>query len=334
MLTYRVRPRVIKFEPATRIQPPVSADVTFAFAPKQCFGTDSGGGRSAVRAVPATVTFNRSSGQYSVESTPPLAPISLLIEQKESRLSIIGERVTVTKMVASEKELSSLIETVYYLLPLLLAVEFADPPIVEEVRGAVDGADFGWYLVEWRAELLTTTQERQTHNGEGAWRRLQRLAASDNRRLVAALHYFHVAARLERVSASPGEFLAEALLNYSKILEVLFSPSRDVVRTELKSLGYSEDEIERDFIPAMLLRSQVDVAHVSLTLFNDDQLSTLHRYADRAEASFRRLLSRLLLRFDQGTLVLPQYQLHSADPETAVTIERMARSLDALGDRP
>ena len=334
MFTYRVRPRIIKFEPGTRIRPPVSADVTLVFAPKQSFGTESGGGRSAVRAVPATVNFNRSSGQYFVESDPSLAPIALTIEQEDSRFSVAGEHVTVTKVVESEKELANLIEAAYYLLPLLLAVEFADPPIVEEVKGAVRSAAFGWYLVQWKADLLTTTQEKQTSHFEEAWHRFQRLLSTDNRRLVAALHYFHVAARLERVSGSPGEFLSEALLNYSKVLEVLFSPSRDTVRKELTSLGYAKEEIERDFIPAMLLRSKIDVAHVSLTLFNEDQLSTLHRYADRAEASFRQLLSRLLVRFDEGTLALPQYQLHEADAETATTIERIASSLDALGDRP
>jgi len=40
----------------------------------------------------------------------------------------------------------------------------------------------------------------------------------------------------------------------------------------------------------MLLRSKIDVAHVSLVLFTPEQLHTLHRYADRAEVAFRRLL--------------------------------------------
>lgn len=190
MLTYRVRPRVIKFEPGTRIRPPISADVTFVFAPKQAFGTEVGGGRTAVRAVPATAHFNRSTGQYFAESATSLAPITLAVEQEGTRFSVAGERITVTKVVESERDLSNLIETVYYLLPLLLAVEFADPPVVEEVKGVVGDAEFGWYLVQWKAELLTTTQEKQTNHIRDAWHRLQHLLRAENRRLVAALHYF------------------------------------------------------------------------------------------------------------------------------------------------
>jgi hypothetical protein len=157
---------------------------------------------------------------------------------------------------------------------------------------------------------------------------------SENRRLVAALHYFHVAVRLARVATSPGEFLAEALLNYCKVLEVLFSDSTETVRLRLKELGYASEEIERDYVPAMILRSKIDVAHVSLALFTPHQLATLHRYADRAEGAFRSLLSRVLERFDAGSLDLPDYELHAADSETTAIIERMASALATLGDRP
>jgi len=333
MLTYRVRPRILKFDPGTKIAFPALAEVTFQFAPAQAFGVEAGGGRTAVRAVAATMTFNVRTGQYTVESAQPLAPLQLLVDDSDVRLTVLGNKVTVAKIVTSEKELLSLIEAIYYVLPLLLAPEFADPPVIENVEGTVAGARFGWNLQQWKAELVTTTQEKQTDRVRNAWHRLPRVISSDNRRLVAALYYYHVASRLERVSASPGEFLAESLLNYCKVLEVLFSASIDTVRKHLRALGFADDEVERDFIPAMVLRSKIDVAHVSLTLFTDSQLITLHRYADRAESSFRTLLSRLLARLDDGTLVLSDHFLHGADAEAAAIIDRMAQALAALGDR-
>jgi hypothetical protein len=334
MLTYRVRRRTLKFEPSTKIIVPALAEVTFSFAPPQAFGTEPGGGRTAVRAVPARLLFNARTGQYTVESSPPLAPLELDVENGGVRFAVAGNQVTIAKTVASEAEFANLIEAVYYLLPLLLVAEFADPPVIENVEGNVGGAHFGWNLQTWKAELWTTTQEKQTERLRAAWRRLQLIASSDNRRLVAALYYFHVAARLERVSASPGEFLAEALLNYCKVLEVLFSPSRDSVRRELGNLGYTAEMIERDFIPVMLLRNAIDVAHVSLTLFTPEQLLTLHRYADRTEKSFRDLLSRVLIRMDAGILVLPEHDIRGADANTSALIDTMAESLATLGDRP
>ena len=308
--------------------------MTFSFAPSQAFGTEPGGGRTSLRAVPATVHFNVRTDQYTVESNPPLAPLELAVEDGDVRFCVSGNQVTIAKTVESEAEVVKLIETVYYLLPLLLAVEFADPPVIENVEGNVGDAHFGWNLEGWKVELRTTTQEKQEERLGAAWRRLSLIASSDNRRLVAALYYFHVAARLERVSASPGEFLAEALLNYCKVLEVLFSPSRDSVRRELSNLGYTAEIIDRDFIPVMLLRNKIDVAHVSLTLFTPEQLLTLHRYADRTESTFRDLLSRVLMRLDASTLMLPEYDLHGADEDTNAIIETMAESLTTLGDRP
>jgi hypothetical protein len=71
------------------------------------------------------------------------------------------------------------------------------------------------------------------------------------------------------VAVTAGEFLAEALPNYTKVLVVLFPgqpgvETMDSARAGLRQLGYPDLEIERDFIPAMALRSHIDVAHVYL----------------------------------------------------------------------
>ena len=333
MQTYRARARVIKFDPGTTLSEPATASISFTFAPGQAFGTEPGGGRTAVRSVAATVLQNRQTGQFTVESSDPLVPIHLDIEDGRFSVEVRGNRVAVKATIASEKELSDLIETIYYGVPLILAADFADPPIITEVAGTVNGHVFGWNLVGIRTVLHTTTQQRQIQRIEGAWYRLWKLVAPENRRLLAALQYFHVAARLERVSVTPGEFLSEALLNYAKILEVLFTASTKEMRRQLATLGFATDAVERDFIPTAILRSNFDVAHVSLVLLTSAQLEILQRFADRAEVQFRDLLSRVMDAFDKGTLILPPYEMHAADKETANTIERIAHALSALGDR-
>jgi hypothetical protein len=62
------------------------------------------------------------------------------------------------------------------------------------------------------------------------------ISAANRRRLVAALFYFHVACRVKREGQIPGEFLAEALLNFHKVLEVLYGPDRVTVRPIFDSL--------------------------------------------------------------------------------------------------
>jgi hypothetical protein len=55
------------------------------------------------------------------------------------------------------------------------------------------------------------------------------------------------------------------------------------VRSGLARLGYSKVEIETWFLPALLLRAEVDVAHVRLTLFSYEQLKTIQDYAEQVE---------------------------------------------------
>lgn len=80
-------------------------------------------------------------------------------------------------------------------------------------------------------------------------------------RLSASVQYFQVASRLIVVGLSSWEFMAEAILNFSKVLQILFGEKMDDVRVGLSKLGYSDDEIEMDFIPLMVLRNTFDVGH-------------------------------------------------------------------------
>ena len=63
---------------------------------------------------------------------------------------------------------------------------------------------------------------------------------------------------------SPWEFMSEVLLNFAKVLEVLFPASEsqtiDAARAGLRELGFAEDEVEKWFVPALALRNHLDVA--------------------------------------------------------------------------
>jgi hypothetical protein len=71
--------------------------VTFEFAPAQAFGAERGGGRTAVRAVEAVATFNVRTGQYTVESKTPLAPLAINIDLEDLQVSVAGEKVAFVK---------------------------------------------------------------------------------------------------------------------------------------------------------------------------------------------------------------------------------------------
>jgi hypothetical protein len=136
---------------------------------------------------------------------------------------------------------------------------------------------------------------------------------------------------LSRQGATPGEFLGEVLLNLAKVLEVLFPPAEaiktlDAARLQLRALGFSDVEIERDYIPAIALRNNIDVGHVHLGLFSSDQLTVLHRYAEDAEEPFRVLLDRILRKVASGEYQIEPYEIRTAGRDAIDIVERIRAS--------
>lgn len=179
--------------------------------------------------------------------------------------------------------------------------------------------------------MKPTSQEWQEKLFSESWLRLPLVAEPRNRRLFAAIHYMHVATRLARAGATVGEFLAEVILNFSKVLEVLFPPAgdgktRDAVRAGLRQLGYCDDDIEKLFLPAMALRNEIDVGHVELALFSIKQLSAIHAYTEVAEASFKELLNRVFSQIADGSWSLSPFVNVGLPRGTRKVISRLEES--------
>jgi hypothetical protein len=289
------------------------------------------GGRTTTQSQPATAYFNANTGAHFIESKVPLTPLSVCIESTGLSLQLQGNVLVVSGQFVSLQSVQEILEAVYFVFPALLNLAFADPPFVERVDGTIGDTSFRWELLDWKMDFEVTTQEKQERAVAEAWQRLISLQL-ENRRVVAAIHYFHIACRLARASQTPGEFLSESLLNICKALEVLYPPSgglqtMDSVRIGLKTLGYVDKEIERDFIPAMALRNNIDVAHVSLTLFTQQQLTVLHAYSERTEVAFRRLLGRVLTKMAAGQIQIEPYTISQPLREVQKIIERIGANL-------
>lgn len=330
MLTYQVRPRVLRHKPGEELTFPAQCEVRFHFQPLQPFGAAAGGGRTAVRAVAARALFNANSDAHMVESNEPLSPLAITVQEPDRTTRLVGTTLRISQQFESLRELEDTIQSIYFVLPTLLNVSFADPPYIERVDGEADSISFRWGLAEWRLEFRTTTQNEQEERFAKAWDRMGVLSELRRRRLVAGLHYFHVACRLAREGCTAGEFIAEVILNLAKSLEVLFPPARDshtreAARSGLRALGFSDKDIECNFIPAMALRNEIDVGHVELGLFTMDQLKIIHRFTERAESAFRELFERLLSRIESGETDVASHELSPSRDGAIAVIERLRK---------
>ena len=343
MFTYQVRPRIYRHPEGKEISFPNDVELVFHFRPLQPFGKEVGGGRTTVRNVGASTIFNANSGQYWIESKHPLSPLEVIIKEQIRLIKMLGNELHIQARFNSLEEMNEIVLPLFFGFPILLNVEFADPPFVERVDGTVGETTFRWELVSWRMEVDITTQEKQEERIIQSWERFNVLSNPDNRRIIAALHYFHVACRLCRTGNSPWEFMSEVILNLSKVLEVLFPPNTpdrktiDAARTGLIELGYSDIEIERNFIPTMAIRNQIDSAHVDLSIFTMEQLKILHAYTAITESTFREMLRRLITKIQAGEYCPVLYGEPSRRQEAEKIIDQIAKhcvNLDDMNKKP
>lgn len=336
MLTYQVRPRQFRLRGGSEPAFPADVVIKFHFLPKQPFGVVNDGGRTLTKGSPGGILFNLNTGQHSARSERALGDLLYRKDLVDGFVELCGNVLTRKVACPDLCSLSETIQRVYFILPSLLSLRYADPPYVERVSAEVDGVEFTWELEEFFGPSQVTTKELQECRFAKAWDELERLEATD-RRLVAALTYFRTGCRLLREAKTPGEFLSEALLNFAKVLETLFpgapDKTRESVRVGLRSFGLADDTIDRDLIPLLLLRSQFDVAHVSLSLLTVAQATTLQRYAERMERVLASFLEELVERVSAGSFVIVPYEDTKLDPSAAKTIERLKQNLDALGDK-
>ena len=331
MFTYQLRPRVFRIENGDSLPFPNSAEILIVLGPLQPFGSEAGGGHTTVQSTGAQVEFNANTGEHFIVSKSPLSPLDVTIEEPDRRWELRGNELRlVIEHCETNQELTELIESLFRALPILLNVEFADPPVIERIEGKVGETRYRWELADWRMDFDVTTQEVQERKFVDSWQRIALLSDSNNRRLIGALHYFHIASRLRSAGHSPWEFMAESILNLTKTLETLFPPTgdgkkRDAVRRSLAVLEYSDEEIERDFIPVMALRDEIDVGHVDLSLYTRRQLNALHRYTQAADNVFSGLLQRLMLHMEKGSFTLIPHAPSSPDSVARRIIEKLER---------
>ncbi len=337
MLTYQVRPRVFRHDAGTELRLPATCVLRFHLMPGQPFGTSATGGRTAVQNKPGAARFNATTGEHFIESKEPLPPLDVTLSEPNRLVRLKGSVLEITEDYDNLSEVEDVVMGVYFGLPVLLNVGFGDPPIVFRVDGEIGGVPFRWELKDWRMNFTITTQERQEGLFVTAFQRMSLVAGLPRRRLLAALHYFHVASRLNCCGAKPGEFMAEAILNLAKTLEVLFpsagnGQTREAARQGISELGYSDDEIERLFIPAMALRNEIDVGHVHLALFNPRQLAAIHAYTEIAEDAFRDMLDRVLTAVAEGKWQVSTMRDCKASPGALKVVERLVDQFGKADD--
>lgn len=327
MLTYQKRERILMRIVNAPLQFPNEGEIKFTLAPGGSFGAGELSGRLALEGVELSMAPQVNTGRYAHTAPQYMQSISTDSVTGGASVQVQGNVISVERAFTSEDDLLDLIESVSFGLPVTMTLQFVDAPIVVAVTGNVAGVGFSWAYTNYPVTLDITTKEKQEEHFLKSWERLRLLLPIENRRLFAALNYFHIACRLALVGVSPWEFTGEIVMNLSKVLEALFpaAPNQTIeaTRAGLQKLGYSSNDIEKWYVPIIALRNGVDVGHVSLANLSQEQLTQIHDYTSQVEKAFRQLLSLVTDRVAMGTFTLPPYKLR--DPSIETIVRRLSK---------
>lgn len=328
MLTYQLHTRILKIEGGNGFTFPNAVSLFLKLGPGTAFGADNAPSRTIVKSRAASLTINANTGRWLGQSNPPLEPLMVTVESSGSKFVLNGEELRYDFKCNDVNELEGTLTALKWLFPALLNLEFGDPPLVIYARGLVGDTAFRWEHKpeEWRINMRIVSSEKLEQHVADSFLNLSLFNDFTNRRLAAALYYFHVAVRLTVCGDSPWEFMSEAILNFAKTLEILFvvsGSSNDDIRRELRKIGYDEAEIEGDFMPLLILRSQLDVAHPRVAIFKSGDLNVLYRYVAQAEERVRDVLRRVLLKVADKSYAIPQHDNLMLDAEDRKGMDKL-----------
>lgn len=331
MFTYQLQARHFVTDHGRAFEFPNEVTIEVVLRPGAPFGVEDGIPHlTATQSTAARATWNANTGAHHVESEAPLNPINMTVEYDNLTFAVEGNVVRVTTACKTGAEFVSTVRSLHLGLPIVLNLDLADAPYLFTTRGMVGNVSFRWELSEIAMSFMTIDQGAQEQLVTNAIERLNLLSDTANARLIAALNYFHVACRLSQAGNGPWEFMAEAILNYAKVLQAVFGNDMDHVRQGLRALGYEDVDIEGDFIPMMVLRNHFDVGHVSIAIHRASDLDILHRYLAASTDRFRKLLVSLVGAMADESFTVEETQDLAMDPEQRRRVDRI---VEILGPR-
>lgn len=158
MLTYQLQRRVLMKKDRNEFVFPNNLEIEILFEPSSQYGNVVEKGKTVRKGSKATMFYDSNTGRTWVNSDRPLEPINASIEWTNLKLKLKANKLTANAKCNSRKDLGDLLVTLHYILPILLNLEFAEPPVAKYTKGKIGRAEFNRELAE-RLSCFDATSE-------------------------------------------------------------------------------------------------------------------------------------------------------------------------------
>ena len=162
MLTYQLQHRVLMKKNDKEIVFPNDVEIEVCLEPTGQFGTgNTERGKTIVQKSNCTVIYDANTGKSWIKSSTFLKHIDAGIEWNDLKLELKGNKLRLESKCATYKNLQDLLVVAHYGIPILLNLEFAEPPVVKYTKGRIGDATFKWELEKKLCSFDITNDEKQ-----------------------------------------------------------------------------------------------------------------------------------------------------------------------------
>jgi hypothetical protein len=192
---------------------------------------------------------------------------------------------------SSFEDVLAVVEVIEHAFPAYLSLLAGVYVSVEAISGRIDETEVTFELKTLAMRSQVTIEERRQEHVLQALSLSSPDSARWARMLFATLYYQQAVRLVSPIEVRvPSLNLAEVVVNLAKALEVLFGPRRDSIREGLRSIGLAEALIEAQVIPLVLARNQLDGAHPVGAHVEEELITVLRQYVERAMINMRAVL--------------------------------------------
>jgi len=297
MSLFLPQPRRIKLErgpesSTLELTYPAKVAASILFGPEDAFGVQDGTFRSTIQAgTSPNVLFRANEGTAHL-SGAYIDRLSFTKYLEVFGLSADGNRICFEFMGYSDEDVAGKLLSANHFLPAILTLRFGIYVWVKEYTAAVGSRKLRLEVTRGAVAYRGASAELQENLLTSAFEELV-TTNPGHHRWISSAYYYRNALRLFELPIDPQSLVAEILLNLTKALEILFSPSRDRLRELARCWGFDDKFVEERLIPLFLLRNELDVAHVATGPLSPAQKGIIIDFLVSAQGAVNYTISRV-----------------------------------------
>jgi hypothetical protein len=303
---------------------PARVECTLEMSPEDIFGGRNRGTRLVLPGTTPRFEWDANRGQSSVKTREHMTTIRFDRVFDTYDIYLCGGDIKIGFDCNSHDHLMHSLKLILS-LPLYLSLFLSHAVSIDAFYGNIGDCEFNCEVIYGEFDFHVVSEEGQKELVELAFETALGSPIIDNQRILAAIGYLYTARLIRAQSPHSSAFLPEVTLNLCKALDSLFTNRRDQLRQELGKLGFTEKEIENEYVPLTLIRNQLDIAHPTFFSPTMEQQEIFDYFVKEASDLVEKFLKIFVKKCKNCEYEVLPYDMSKQDVDREILLEQLSK---------